>query len=977
MRLITLGGVALLDASGEAHSMLGHKRELALLSVLALSAAPMSRDALVEMIWPDDRDRQSRLHSLRSALSFLRGVLGRDAIGTQRAEIELAPRALEVDAVELLAAAEARDFALVIDLYRGPFLDGVSVSGSGAFDAWVAEQRAAIAGAVIRAAEVRCMATAASREWHACAAAARRWLDVDVSSPEAALHLLNSVRATGTPAARVAALAEYDRLLERLSSAGNALPDARVTELANRLQARNAADRLETERETHTAEASHNVATGATRNTLTAEPVVSSIDTGQGTDTPDAHVPQPSDDRRKARRFQGGNRAMMALAATAVIAVLATALGYRSLRTEPPTRARPLIVVTDIVNVQGDTASAWLEDGLPQMITAALSRSSDVETIAPVRVRSTRERARQSPHGALSAEQSVSLGRELGASVIVRGEFTHGNNLYVLDVSARNAGNGRAVGSFAVSGPDPMTVAGWAAGRIMNLVTSSGKGPRFADVETTNIAAYQHFVRALQATSEGRFSDSKRELDASITLDSGFTSALSARADMAASESDHATLDRIHRAMARARLTPWDLLREAIDSARATGENNRTVRLANELVQQYPYDPRAYATLASIYNSQGDWARAESTAWRGLALDSLANEAGDGPCAPCTAYAALSEIQAMRGDLTDAEQTARRWLKLQPDLPMAWSNLADVLGDAGHYEAALDASRRAAMLAGDEPLYEIRIARALLAERRLAAADSVVSALKHSELSTRRGIVDVQVLALRERGELRASNRVLADFVAKDRTDDAFLLEEMDALGRMGEYAAAARFFDERIGNETTTPGAAAARDLRGDAARWFCWTRAMEANAIAGAGDTLRLHAIADSIRSVSARSDYARDWRLHHHVLGLIAMRGKRYADAEREFEQARWGVAGWTETVAWLARAQLAQHHARAAVATLRQAYEGPLDGMGRYEPHSELDLLMARAFEQAGMVDSASVYAGYARKALGHTTLSVIE
>jgi hypothetical protein len=93
--------------------------------------------------------------------------------------------------------------------------------------------------------------------------------------------------------------------------------------------------------------------------------------------------------------------------------------------------------------------------------------------------------------------------------------------------------------------------------------------------------------------------------------------------------------------------------------------------------------------------------------------------------------------------------------------------------------------------------------------------------------------------------------------------------------------------------------------------------------------------------MRFLGPMSYYARDWRLYHHVSGLIAMRAGKAAMAEREFQQARWGVAGWTATVAWLARAQLEQHHGRDAIATLPQAYQGPLDAMGRYVPRSELD------------------------------------
>jgi len=55
-----------------------------------------------------------------------------------------------------------------------------------------------------------------------------------------------------------------------------------------------------------------------------------------------------------------------------------------------------------------------------------------------------------------------------------------------------------------------------------------------------------------------------------------------------------------------------------------------------------------------------------------------------------------------------------------------------------------------------------------------------------------------------------------------------------------------------------------------GDAARAFSWQHALEADAIAASGDTIRLHLLADSIEVMSARSYYGRDWGLAHHVPG-----------------------------------------------------------------------------------------------------------
>ena len=983
-RFVTLGRLALLAEPGGTEVPGTQRRKLALLALLALARRPLTRDALVEMFWGDEDEERAR-HSLSNALSYLRRILGPDSIAFRRAEVTLASETpIAVDARDLLRAAEAGDHARAIALYGGPFLDGVYIPGSDSFDEWVSSERARIEIAFTKACDAECMASARRGEWEHCAEVARRWLDVAPLSPEAALHLLNSLRAAKTPAGRRAALAEYRRLVDRLAREYNAPPHARVVALAEQIAARVEADRVaaaesvDAHVDAHVDESAGAVA-NSQASTQETEPSASDIERA----APPEPIPVPSvnapastpisralapsitsPSRRRRWRRPGLLIGLGVAAAAAAAAILGIAHGHVTNATAAATR--PLIAVTDIANLRGDTASAWLEDGLVQMISADLERSPDVEVVTPGRVRDTRARAEVPLTGALTQDAALGIAGRLGATLAVRGAFTHGPGTYVLDVDLRDVASGRTVRSFTVSGTDPMALADQVAGHILAWSSARDTRPHFSEIETSNVAAYQHFVRALQADAEGRFADSRRESDAAIALDSGFASAITLRISCARREGDGATMARLERAMRHARLGTWDILSQAIDSAQHNGEMTRAEQLARALVARYPHDPRSYSMLAGLYELQGDWGEFERTLQRQLELDSLADEAGNGPCVPCSAYNSLVEGRMYRGDLTGAEDAARRWIRLQPDLPGAWAALAAPLSYRGRFDAALDAERRALMLSGDDPLYSLRTARALVLARRFDVADSLARTWRDaSDQDLREGATDIHVLVLRERGQLRESVRATQAYLASNPYDDALAYEEFDALGRLGDYAAASRAFDVLVGQSEAAR--TASQGLLGDRARWFTWTRALGANAIAGGGDTVRLHAIADSMRVIAARSYYARDPRLYHHVLGLIAMQGHRYAEAEREFQAARWGPAGWTETVAWLARAQLAQGHTSDAIASLREAYEGPLDAMGRYEPRSELDYLMALAFTRAGNRDSAAVYGGYARRA----------
>ena len=654
------------------------------------------------------------------------------------------------------------------------------------------------------------------------------------------------------------------------------------------------------------------------------------------------------------------------IAAISTVAVFA----LRGDNVRPP--SKPAIAIIGIRNLTGDTTTSWLSTGLPQMIVSDLSRSSAVDVVDPSRVLQVLTRADFSVSQGLPLKTALDLGRRVGATWVVNGTLSRANGTFILNFSVHDVATRDLVRPYTVSDADVMSLADHAAARLLAAANAHGPGSRLAEVETSSLEAYQHYVRAVQAGDEGRGIDQRREVDAAIALDSGFVAALRMRIAISnGTEADEDTVAHLVAAFERAapRASEHDRLEQSVYVALRNGERSRSEALARQLVQRYPRDPHSYATLADVYNTHGMWAAADTVFMQELALDSLATEAGAGPCAPCVAYGGLIADRSNEGDLPGAEHAANRWIALQPDLPAAWSELSSTLSFEQRFDEALQIQRRAVALAGYDPDSRSRIGRVLIMARRWHSADSLITLWSTGpSVELRADAADLRMLLQRERGQLRASIHTADAYHEPVQSGGVLQFMKGYSLGVLGDYAGAARLY-ESLAHASATPGPALSpvSTLVGDWARAFCWEHALEADAIAGSGDTLRLRVLADSIDQISLRSYYGRDWRLAHHVRGLIAMQGHRYAEAEREFQAARWGVAGWTRTVAELANAQLAQRRPRDAIATLRDAYMGPLDAMGRYEPRSHLDFLMAKSFQAAGMTDSATVYAGYVRTA----------
>jgi DNA-binding SARP family transcriptional activator/TolB-like protein/predicted Zn-dependent protease len=953
-RLVTLGRLTLLGGAGDEDASLARRRaKLALLAILAMARRPVARDALLELFWGDQDEARAR-HSLSNALSSLRRTLGPRSITTRDTEVALVPDApLDVDALDLADAVEAQDYTRALELYAGPFMAGVYVQDSPSFEQWVSRERRRLEALFVQACTRQCAALARSRRWPDCAAVALRWLEVEPLSSDAALFLLNARKAPGSRAALAAALDEYEHLRARIARDFDVAPDRVVVELASRIR-----EQLAAAEQTPPTQA------------VPDDPPLASAEP--------ASTPQPSNPAAPPTRLTRGRpqllvRRPLVWAAALLLVGIAGIAGVLRFGapsdTSPGPVGKPVIAVLAMELRTDDSAMAWLADGLPPMIAGRLARSGDLEIVSPARVRAVIDRSgydRRTPPGDAVRRD---LARRLGATLVASGSIGHQGTDIVLDLTVHDVESGALVRNDVLTRGDALALADEAAARILGAANVGAPGPRLSELETSSLEAYQRYLRALELGHAGRLTDYVRELDATIELDSGFIAAVRARMSAALSMNDTARVRQLRETMRRhsARATEFDRMEQAVYDAFYAGERERSDALARALVRRYPRDPRAYQLLQMILGSHGAFEEAEQVAEQGIALDSLAIDAGSGPCAQCVGFSTIVNLHWVRRDFPGAAEWARRWIRAQPDGASAWAALAWTYSYMQRPDSALPLMQRAVSLSGGDTWGQTEYARMLLVARRYDAADSAIAGMEASPSAERREAAgDLRALLERERGRLRASNRVLDSLMRVAPASRGFLgMMHAGNLRLLGDFARAARRYEE----PAHAPGESSVSfPLPAGAARAFCWHHALAADAAAPLGDTNALRHYADTLERACGSSYYGRDWRLYRHVRGLLAMQAGRYEEAERELAQAVWtSVEGWTRTTVELANAQAALGRPADAVATLRSGYATRLDAMGRYVPISELDYRMSRAFAAAGATDSARVYAAYARRA----------
>lgn len=197
LRLLTLGGLSLVDGGAQVTGAASQRSRLALLAILAVAGpAGIAREKVLACLWPESDDERAR-HALKQAVYALRRDLGSEHAIQGTATLCLDATLVASDVRDFDDAIARGDDAAAVALYAGPFLDGVFVRGSAEFDQWAATERARLEranhdaiGRLARAAEAAGDAVASVTWWRRAAAA-------EPLSGRVALSLMRALATSG------------------------------------------------------------------------------------------------------------------------------------------------------------------------------------------------------------------------------------------------------------------------------------------------------------------------------------------------------------------------------------------------------------------------------------------------------------------------------------------------------------------------------------------------------------------------------------------------------------------------------------------------------------------------------------------------------------------------------------------------------------------------------------------------------------
>ena len=951
-RLVTFGGLGI-EADDRAAPPQLRPPRLALLAVLAAAGhRGMSREKLTALFWPDSDDERAR-HSLRQNLYALRTGLGHDTVRSLGSALALDEAVITADVADFRAALTSGDRERAVSLARGSFLDGFYLRGASGFERWVEEERGRL-NAETTSALLSLAAAAARAGQHD--AAAEWWRQLTQREPvngRFALAYLKALSARGDRAAALAFARRHEAIVRRELQTG---PDAEVLRLEAALRATPASDVAGAgAREAIVARPSEIPTVASVASTPTAE----AVPVTEPPPTDGASTAVKRDLRRSARWSLAApwrGRPALVLAGVVGFAALALGLAARQLRwLRGPAPASTIAV--GFVREDGAAGAVGMGRVLTDMIATDLARVEGLAVLSNSRLIELMRPGQDSAVGYADAARRAGASELLEGQLVVLRRDTLELAMRRVELRTgvvKDAYRVRAVDRYALV--DSLTQA---IARGFRLQSPTGS---IADATTTSPLAYRLYDEALRAYFQGDWKAAQRLMNAALAEDSTFAMAAYWVVKIGKDVWDPVrrqdvsglrpmALRLASRAPDRERLMiTADLLTE--------DQEPRAIAVAESLTARYPHDPRAFGVLGHVYWMSGDWTRAIAAVERAIALDAEGERDGGPLCMLCEDFNFLAQVYFWSDSLPAVVRVAQRFRVLRPKASAPFFLLGIVGTRLGDSAAAHANFERLASLGGIGPGYMTGVHLGLeaydLAEQQLATQLS--SSLPNDYDSG----AWWYILALRNQGRIREAQEffrtgTLPGLPAAPPTRDRNPLNEgILALAR-GDARTAADVYGHILHLSLPQDWS------EGNKARHRAWNGTLYGMALAAAGDTVALRALADSVEVWGRGSLYGRDRKTHHYLRGMVHQAAGRHEDAAREFQAAIHSpTMGFTRVNYELARCLIQLGRPKEAIAVLQPALRGDLEAGALYVTHTELHEVLADAFDKAQMTDSAAAH-----------------
>jgi TolB-like protein/DNA-binding SARP family transcriptional activator len=208
-----------------------HRKALYILVAIAAEGTA-GREKLMTLFWPDSDAERAR-GSLNQALHLLRHRFLAPDLVIGGTELRLNPERITSDVARFELALTKKDFSTAVQLYSGPFLNGVQLQDSPDFEQWAENYRLDLEKRYMEALERLARDAEANDDF---VLAAEWWQKLQNTDPYNSRVAMQLMLALGYSGDRAAALQHARRHQELLKNELDMKPDPAISELEEQLR---------------------------------------------------------------------------------------------------------------------------------------------------------------------------------------------------------------------------------------------------------------------------------------------------------------------------------------------------------------------------------------------------------------------------------------------------------------------------------------------------------------------------------------------------------------------------------------------------------------------------------------------------------------------------------------------------------------------------------------------------------------------
>lgn len=434
----------------------------------------MSRDKLLGLLWGEGDPDKSR-HALTQSLYHIRKALGGERLFIGASDLRVDESLLTSDVADFQAALADRRFSDAVDLYRGPFLDGFHLSGNAEFDFWVSAERdrysrqLSTALATLADDASKANAPAVELQWR------ERQANHDPFDGGVIARYMRALMAAGDHSTALQRARNYkSRLREELDLP----PDRAVVELVTELR--------------RTAQVKARAVESTPVDEAAAPPVAEIPAPAEAPARPEAVTPP-------ARTRSWRTAAWISAAAVAAFAAITTRVAASRAATARTLARETTIMVAPFSVASSEPASAYLREGLVDLLASRLTEPDAKRATEPSRVLQAWKLAGYSSDSLVSVEAAARIARSLDAGEVVIGSVvaTNAGGGVKIHASLVDATNSRVKADVDISGSADSLMA--LTDRLVNGLILTEAGERVGSLAQAPVAP-----AALRAFLAGR-----------------------------------------------------------------------------------------------------------------------------------------------------------------------------------------------------------------------------------------------------------------------------------------------------------------------------------------------------------------------------------------------------------------------------------------------------------------------------------------